>query len=270
MLWWKVPTVVRAGSLCSGYGIGHLSQCPLLRCAFHAPFSRDYTAHHGRRCPQTSLQSLYSSAPRLPSLGSQPHRSASGTSGPGWYESLTDSTPVHLTEQLLISTHQATGLPWWATIVCTTLALRTAITLPLGAYQMVILSKVRVNVETLTVSQHIVCVVVVTGVKLFTMFILLWVCVCVGYASSHWRCVPRETCMFILCEAGRIWGCVPLPRSCLGEVYPPPTRLLLSSSSSIPPSHCIFLSCWVRASLRSHTHSHTHTHTHTGVLCRQL
>ncbi|XP_062331816.1 cytochrome c oxidase assembly protein COX18, mitochondrial [Osmerus eperlanus] len=143
MLWWKVPTVVRAGSLCSGYGLGHLSQCPLLRCTFHAPFSRDYTAHHVRRCPPTSsLQSLYSSVPRLPSLCSQPHRSASGTSGTGWYESLTDSTAVHLTEQLLISTHQATGLPWWATIVCTTLALRTAITLPLGAYQMVILSKV--------------------------------------------------------------------------------------------------------------------------------
>lgn len=61
---------------------------------------------------------------------------------PGWYGAIADSNPVHLTEQLLISSHAATGLPWWATIMCTTLALRTVVTLPLGAYQMVIIGKV--------------------------------------------------------------------------------------------------------------------------------
>ncbi|KAJ3587831.1 hypothetical protein NHX12_011426 [Muraenolepis orangiensis] len=47
-----------------------------------------------------------------------------------------------MTEQLLISSQGATGLPWWASIMCTTLALRTVVTLPLGAYQMVIIGKV--------------------------------------------------------------------------------------------------------------------------------
>lgn len=61
----------------------------------------------------------------------------------GWYGAIADSNVVHLTEQLLISSHAATGLPWWATIMCTTLAVRTAVTLPLGAYQMVIIGKVR-------------------------------------------------------------------------------------------------------------------------------
>ncbi|KPP74882.1 hypothetical protein Z043_105923 [Scleropages formosus] len=60
----------------------------------------------------------------------------------GWYESMADSQPIHLTEDLLVSVQQVTGLPWWAAIVCTTVTLRTAITLPLGIYQIVILAKV--------------------------------------------------------------------------------------------------------------------------------
>lgn len=61
---------------------------------------------------------------------------------PGWYESIADSGPVHLTEQLLVFSQQATGLPWWASIIGTTLALRTAITLPLTVYQNIIIAKV--------------------------------------------------------------------------------------------------------------------------------
>ncbi len=64
------------------------------------------------------------------------------TDRPSWYESVADSTPVYLTEQLLVSAQQMTGLPWWASIMCTTLALRTAITLPLGIYQSIIIAKV--------------------------------------------------------------------------------------------------------------------------------
>ena len=62
---------------------------------------------------------------------------------PGWYASIADSNLVHLTEQLLISSQGGTALPWWASIMCTTLALRTVITLPLGAYQMIVIGKVR-------------------------------------------------------------------------------------------------------------------------------
>ncbi|XP_052005823.1 cytochrome c oxidase assembly protein COX18, mitochondrial isoform X1 [Xyrauchen texanus] len=74
-------------------------------------------------------------------LGLQPRRTVT-TERPSWYESFANSTPVCLTEQLLASTQQMMGLPWWASIVCTTLALRTAITLPLGIYQMMIIAKV--------------------------------------------------------------------------------------------------------------------------------
>ncbi|KAL2089111.1 hypothetical protein ACEWY4_016010 [Coilia grayii] len=70
-----------------------------------------------------------------------PCRSVS-TETSGWYESLADSTAVHLMEQLLVSTQNATGLPWWANIIATTVALRTVITLPLGVYQSIIISKV--------------------------------------------------------------------------------------------------------------------------------
>ncbi|KAF5889047.1 mitochondrial inner membrane protein COX18 [Clarias magur] len=64
------------------------------------------------------------------------------SSGSGWYESVADSAPVHFTEQLLISSQQMTALPWWAGIVCTTLALRTVVTLPLAVYQAVIIAKI--------------------------------------------------------------------------------------------------------------------------------
>lgn len=75
-----------------------------------------------------------------PTLGLEPRRTIT-TDRPSWYESVADSTPVYLTEQLLVSTQQMTGLPWWASIMCTTLALRTAITLPLGIYQSIIIAK---------------------------------------------------------------------------------------------------------------------------------
>ncbi|KAM9356889.1 cytochrome c oxidase assembly protein COX18, mitochondrial [Symphorus nematophorus] len=67
----------------------------------------------------------------------------SGVSGgPGWYGALSDSTPVHLCEQLLVSVQQVSELPWWLSIAVATLSIRTLITLPLAAYQLVIINKV--------------------------------------------------------------------------------------------------------------------------------
>lgn len=60
----------------------------------------------------------------------------------GWYSSLSDSAPVHLCAQCLVSMQQVSGLPWWLSIVMATLTVRTLITLPLAAYQMVIIAKV--------------------------------------------------------------------------------------------------------------------------------
>lgn len=65
-----------------------------------------------------------------------------GAGTAGWYSSLSDSTPVHLCENFLVSVQQASGLPWWLSIVTATLSVRTLITLPLAAYQMVIIAKV--------------------------------------------------------------------------------------------------------------------------------
>ncbi|KAM9330522.1 cytochrome c oxidase assembly protein COX18, mitochondrial [Gastrophryne carolinensis] len=77
---------------------------------------------------------------------------AASTGEHGVYAKLAESAPVHLAENLLISLHQATGLPWWVNIVCATIALRTAVTLPLSVYQMYILAKVenlQSEIETL-------------------------------------------------------------------------------------------------------------------------
>uniref|UniRef100_A0A3P9LZV1 Cytochrome c oxidase assembly factor COX18 n=1 Tax=Oryzias latipes TaxID=8090 RepID=A0A3P9LZV1_ORYLA len=61
---------------------------------------------------------------------------------PGWYGSLADLPPVHLCEDLLVSVQQLSGLPWWMSIIAATLTVRTAVTLPLAAYQLLIVCKV--------------------------------------------------------------------------------------------------------------------------------
>uniref|UniRef100_A0A665TWN9 Cytochrome c oxidase assembly protein COX18, mitochondrial n=1 Tax=Echeneis naucrates TaxID=173247 RepID=A0A665TWN9_ECHNA len=68
----------------------------------------------------------------------------SGVAGSTWYGSLADSAPVHLCEHFLVSVQQLSGVPWWMSIVATTLTIRTFITFPLAAYQLVVISKVEV------------------------------------------------------------------------------------------------------------------------------
>lgn len=53
----------------------------------------------------------------------------------GVWTSLSQSAPVALLQNGLIQLHDATGLPWWATIAISTFTLRTVITLPLAVYQ---------------------------------------------------------------------------------------------------------------------------------------
>lgn len=67
---------------------------------------------------------------------------APGGSG-GWYEALAASAPVRAAEEMLLGAHAASGLPWWGSILLTTVALRGVVTLPLAAYQHYILAKVR-------------------------------------------------------------------------------------------------------------------------------
>ncbi|XP_078266804.1 cytochrome c oxidase assembly protein COX18, mitochondrial isoform X2 [Rhinoraja longicauda] len=70
--------------------------------------------------------------------------SAAAVSAPrfGWYENVSDSMPVHLMENVLTNVQQTTGLPWWASIICTTVLLRATVTLPLAVYQTHIIAKV--------------------------------------------------------------------------------------------------------------------------------
>lgn len=59
----------------------------------------------------------------------------------GLFKWLSESTPVEYAQKLLLTVHDVSGLPWWATIVCTTVLLRTCITVPLAVYQYYILAK---------------------------------------------------------------------------------------------------------------------------------
>lgn len=64
------------------------------------------------------------------------HRSLSyAESIAGVWTALSQSAPVACLQDGLINLHDATGLPWWATITVSTLALRSLITLPLAVYQ---------------------------------------------------------------------------------------------------------------------------------------
>lgn len=72
----------------------------------------------------------------------QRHFSKDYMDGRVFYNWLSESTPVEYTKNFLVSVHDYTGLPWWGTIICTTVALRCTITLPLAIYQAYIISKV--------------------------------------------------------------------------------------------------------------------------------
>ena len=126
-------------------GIRHASpKSPFRNASGSTLLTCYHTPHQNRSRPYTPPSGRTSSSPLTVHVR---HASSLGGSGDavssGWYADIADSTLVHLTEQLLVSSQGATALPWWASIMCTTLALRTVVTLPLGAYQMVIIGKVR-------------------------------------------------------------------------------------------------------------------------------
>ncbi|XP_054648100.1 uncharacterized protein LOC129189930 isoform X1 [Dunckerocampus dactyliophorus] len=67
---------------------------------------------------------------------------SSGDAASGWYHQVSHSAPVHLAEDFLVHVQQASGLPWWLSIAVSTLSIRTLVTLPLAAYQLLIIGKV--------------------------------------------------------------------------------------------------------------------------------
>lgn len=137
MAWLKLSI---PGSLRSGFHGIQRTRNPQVRCISQVVFRTDSTPR-----PAPSLSSR--GVTLVPALYLHCVRRVSTTSS-GWYESVADSAPVHFTEQLLISSQQTTMLPWWAGIICTTLALRTVVTLPLAVYQAAIIAKVLSRVLT--------------------------------------------------------------------------------------------------------------------------
>ncbi|XP_039975704.1 cytochrome c oxidase assembly protein COX18, mitochondrial isoform X1 [Xiphias gladius] len=131
------------GSVMSG-----LLQLRLLQ----VPLRRVCSAVIHRKSPASGLTWSVPLSLGLPSVYSHrsPVRTASGVGGgdaggtgvSGWYSGLVDSAPVHMCEHFLVSVQQVSGLPWWLSIVVATLSVRTLVTLPLAAYQLVIISKV--------------------------------------------------------------------------------------------------------------------------------
>lgn len=67
-------------------------------------------------------------------VSSRKNSSYSSTIANIW-QSISSSTPVSYFQEGLIQMHEITGLPWWGTIICSTVLLRTAVTLPLAIFQ---------------------------------------------------------------------------------------------------------------------------------------
>lgn len=67
-----------------------------------------------------------------------PNRSVSSVTTitlPSWFVTLSNSAPVAYAQQFIISFHEMTSTPWWATIMLSAIALRLVVTLPLTMYQ---------------------------------------------------------------------------------------------------------------------------------------
>lgn len=99
--------------------------------------------HHitGDRSVTTSRERLLSCPP---GSATNSHRNFSFSS---FFTTVSNSAPVHHFQEHLVLLHDITGLPWWATIVLSTVALRTVITLPLAIYS----NKVSAKLENITV-----------------------------------------------------------------------------------------------------------------------
>lgn len=74
----------------------------------------------------------------------------------GIFQSISESTPVEYMQNFVLTIHDTSGLPWWASIVCTTVLVRSAVTLPLAIYQNYILAKVQnLNVEMVEIVKEL-------------------------------------------------------------------------------------------------------------------
>jgi membrane protein insertase Oxa1/YidC/SpoIIIJ len=51
------------------------------------------------------------------------------------FRTMSESKPVAVCQELFVASHEQLGLPWWVTVIATTLAVRLFITFPLKVFQ---------------------------------------------------------------------------------------------------------------------------------------
>ena len=82
------------------------------------------------------------------------HRGVATEPSAGELEHVVAAEPVQLAQTVFEQCHTLTGLPWWGTIIATTLCLRLALTLPLAIYSKHISAKVeRIQPELIQLAQ---------------------------------------------------------------------------------------------------------------------
>ncbi|KAH8327872.1 hypothetical protein KR067_001187 [Drosophila pandora] len=88
--------------------------------------------HIGLKCPNAWLNHRLSSTEATAAAAVQ-FGNAGGLTG--FWQTLSNSPPVGVMQDTLITIHDYTGLPWWGSIVLSTFLFRSVVTLPLTVYQ---------------------------------------------------------------------------------------------------------------------------------------
>ncbi|KAL1377282.1 hypothetical protein pipiens_016364 [Culex pipiens pipiens] len=78
------------------------------------------------------------------------------------WTSMSQSTPVAYVQQGLVNIHDFTGLPWWASVILSTVLMRSLVTLPLAIYQ----NKIVARLEKISLEMP----EIVKGLKLETAY----------------------------------------------------------------------------------------------------
>ena len=97
-----------------------------------------FEAFYLRRCVLQSSVVLRQPSCNIKQIDHQQQRKFSQH----FWSSVSSSAPVNFMQESLAQLHDFTGLPWWSTIILSTVLLRGAITFPLAIYQSKVLAKV--------------------------------------------------------------------------------------------------------------------------------
>lgn len=72
------------------------------------------------------------------------------------YESLSSSTVVSYFQDHIVQFHDVSGMPWWGTIIVSTILLRTMITLPLTIYQNKVVARLEnISIEMSSIAKEL-------------------------------------------------------------------------------------------------------------------